>query len=202
MKIIEKTYAFNSNLHSRTATKYIIIHHSAGTGSADAVHSAHLSKGWAGIGYHFYVRLGGEVYRGRPQNTIGAHCIGYNEWSIGVCFEGNYQTDREMPAAQLKAGKELITYLKGVYPNAKVKMHKNFVSTACPGQYFPFEEISKGVKYVKKELTTANDITWELSQMIEIKDVDGFREALEKARKENSPLYWGLRKIVNGRDEK
>lgn len=197
MKIIEKTYAFNSNLHRRTATKYIIIHHSAGTGSADAVHSAHLSKGWAGIGYHFYVRKSGEIYRGRPEKTIGAHCIGYNNRSIGVCFEGNYEADKKMPTAQLKAGKELITYLRGVYPNAKVKMHKNFVSTACPGRYFPFDEISKGVKYVKKELTTANDITWELSQMIEIKDVDGFREALEKARKENSPLYWGLRKVVN-----
>ena len=198
MKIIEKTYAFNSNLHSRTATKYIIIHHSAGTGSADAVHSAHLSKGWAGIGYHFYVRKDGGVYRGRPQNTIGAHCIGYNEWSIGVCFEGNYQTDREMPTAQLKAGKELITYLKGIYPNAKVKMHKSFVSTACPGRYFPFDEISKGAEKVKKELTTANDITWELNNShFPIEDIDGFVKALEKAKQENSPLYWGYYKLVN-----
>ena len=202
MKIIEKTYKFNSALHKRTATKYIIIHHSAGTGSADAVHRVCISKGSAGIGYHFYVRKSGEVYRGRPEKTIGAHCIGYNDRSIGVCFEGNYEADKKMPTAQLNAGRELISYLRGAYPSADVKMHKSFVSTACPGKYFPFEEIKRGAKNVKKELTTANDITWELSQMIRIDDIDGFRAALERAQKENSPLYWGLRKIVNGRDEK
>ena len=46
-------------------------------------------------------------------------------------------------------------------------------------------------------LESANDIVWELSQWIEINDVPGAVAALEKARKEESPLYWMLYKVVN-----
>ncbi|MBQ4109689.1 MAG: N-acetylmuramoyl-L-alanine amidase [Clostridia bacterium] len=46
-------------------------------------------------------------------------------------------------------------------------------------------------------LVSANDIVWELSQWIEITDVAGAVEALDKAKNEESPLYWMLYKIVN-----
>lgn len=55
-----------------------------------------------------------------------------------------------------------------------------------------------GYKPQKKELETANDIIWELSQMIEIKEVDKAVKELEKAEKDNSSLYWICRKIANG----
>jgi len=38
---------------------------------------------------------------------------------------------------------------------------------------------------------------WELSQHIEISEVDKAVQALEKARKENSSLYWILYKLLN-----
>ena len=75
--------------------------------------------------------------------------------------------------------------------------HRDLMSTACPGKNFPLSDI-KSEKALNKELTSANDITWELSQMIKINDVDGFVKALDKAKRENSPLYFGLKKIVNG----
>ena len=83
------------------------------------------------------------MYRGRPIEIIGAHCTGKNSCSIGICFEGNFENET-MTAAQLKAGKELVSYLKGLYPSAEIKRHKDFQSTACPGRNFPFEEIKKG----------------------------------------------------------
>ncbi len=49
----------------------------------------------------------------------------------------------------------------------------------------------------KKVLESANDIVNELSQMIEITEVDRAIKALEQAKKENSSLYWILYKIVN-----
>lgn len=57
--------------------------------------------------------------------------------------------------------------------------------------------IIAGFGLEKAELTSANDLIWELSQTIQIDDVDGAVAALKKAKKENSPLYWLLYKVVN-----
>lgn len=197
MKIIEQSYKWNGTLSKRLLTKHIILHHRAGNGDVQSIHKSHIAaNGWVGIGYHFYVRKDGIVYRGRPLETVGAHCKEKNQnyESIGICFEGNFQNEK-MSDKQEQAGRELITYLRGIYPNAEVKRHSDFMATACPGRYFPFDEIKEGK--VKKELTSADDIIWELSQMIEITEVGKAVKALEKAKEENSSLYWILRKIVN-----
>lgn len=159
MNIIEKTYKWNGTLSARKSTKYIIIHHMAGTGSADDVHRIHVNKGWTGIGYNFFVRLDGKIYRGRPIDKAGAHTTNYNSVSVGICFEGNYETTKTMPEAQKKAGKELVSYLKGLYPSAVVKKHRDLNSTACPGKHFPFDEITSGkatTQTTTKAAKTAN----------------------------------------------
>lgn len=163
MNIIEKTYNWCGGLTKRTSTKYIILHHRAGNGDVESIHSTHLSNGWAGIGYHFYVRKDGVVYRGRPVEMIGAHTTNYNSESVGVCFEGNFESERTMSDAQINAGRELVAYLKQIYPNAQIKQHKAFQNTACPGKSFPFNDIKKGEISAKSELTTVNDIVWELN---------------------------------------
>lgn len=144
MKIIEEKYNWSGIFGERNRTEEIIIHHRSGNGDAQSLHNGHIENGWAGIGYHFYVRKDGSVYRGRPLNAVGAHCIGRNAISIGVCFEGNYQSEKTMPEAQLESGKELILYLKGLFPHAKIKNHSDCIATMCPGRYFPLEEILKG----------------------------------------------------------
>lgn len=48
------------------------------------------------------------------------------------------------------------------------------------------------------DLTSANDLIWELSQKIKINDVSGAVLALQKAKDEDNPLYWMIYKIVNG----
>ena len=197
MNIIEQKYNWNGPFSSRLLTKYIILHHRAGNGDVQSIHSTHLANGWTGIGYHFYVRKDGAVYRGRPIESVGAHCTGRNSESVGICFEGNFQNEK-MSDKQVQAGRELITYLKGLYPSAEVKKHSDFNATSCPGKHFLFEEIKRGT--VKKELTTANEIIWELMNgklKVEITEVDRAVKALEKAKAEDSSLYWILRKIVN-----
>jgi len=143
LKIIDTGFKWKGSLSRRSKTQYIILHHRAGLGDVQSIHATHISNGWSGIGYHFYVRKDGSVFRGRPISIVGAHCTGYNDNSIGVCFEGNFESET-MPDAQLNGGKELVSYLKGLYPDTEVKKHKDFQSTACPGRNFPFEEISKG----------------------------------------------------------
>jgi N-acetylmuramoyl-L-alanine amidase len=61
--------------------------------------------------------------------------------SVGVCFEGNYETTTSMPDAQLNAGLKLVEYIKGKYPGIVIKGHKDFsADTVCPGKYFPMDK--------------------------------------------------------------
>lgn len=104
MNIIEKDYNWAHELSARQVTNLIILHHAAAKSCTAAdVHNWHLNRGWAGIGYHFFVGKDGSVTRGRPLWAVGAHAESCNWRSVGVCFEGDYQAETEMPAAQLQA---------------------------------------------------------------------------------------------------
>lgn len=196
MNIIKTDFKWSGTLSERSNTNYIIIHHRAGNGDVKSIHSQHLKNGWTGIGYHFYIRKDGSIYEGRPINTVGAHTVGKNAVSVGICFEGNYESkDKEIPQPQLKSAQKLISYLKGIYKTAQVKRHCDFQATACPGKYFPFDKITQ---YETPILKNADEITWELNhRYFKIEDYEGFINALDKEKKENSPMYWGYYKLVN-----
>ena len=146
MKITDVKYNWSGTLTKRSSTKYIILHHRAGNGDVQSIHRIHLSNGWSGIGYHFYVRKDGSIYTGRPIDTVGAHCTGFNSQSVGVCFEGDYEKESTMPQTQVSAGAELISYLMQLYPGAEIKAHRDFMATSCPGKNFPFEKIKSWIK--------------------------------------------------------
>lgn len=70
----------------------IIIHCSAtpcGTDfTAADIDRWHRQRSFNGIGYHFVIRLDGTIEDGRPIGKPGAHCIGWNNRSIGICYIG------------------------------------------------------------------------------------------------------------------
>lgn len=142
MQINEVAYKWAGQLTRRTATRRIILHHAAAvTCTPQQVHQWHLANGWTGIGYHFFVRKDGTVYRGRPEDTVGAHAGNNNYDSLGVCFEGSF--DREtMPDVQLRAGQELVAYLKQKYGISTVQRHSDVNATGCPGDNFPFDALA------------------------------------------------------------
>ena len=45
-------------------------------------------NGWSDIGYHYIIRRDGTVEEGRPVENQGAHCLGQNSDSIGICLIG------------------------------------------------------------------------------------------------------------------
>ena len=153
MKIVESNLKFKNTPQKRLTTTKIVIHHAdASTCNAHMIHQWHIARGWSGMGYHFLVRKeGGIVETGRPINTIGAHCTGQNNDSVGICFEGDF--DREtMTNEQLTTGRELIAYLRGIYgQNIRIVRHKDLMATDCPGKNFPFEELTKAKKVKKKK---------------------------------------------------
>ena len=166
MNIIEKNYKWAKPLSKRGTTDLLILHHSGTTTcTPDGVHSWHVGNGWAGIGYHYLVRKDGTIYRGRPEDTVGAHAYGVNSHSIGVCFEGNYQVEPTMPAAQLQAGRELVQYLKAKLGVDRVVGHRDVAvaGASCPGQYFPFDAICATDN---NNTNTEEDIIMVATQMI------------------------------------
>jgi len=76
--------------------KWIVIHTAAhGTQSknydttAAQIDMWHRERGFKMIGYHYVVRLGGKIEKGRNETDTGAHTLGLNAVSIGICFSGN-----------------------------------------------------------------------------------------------------------------
>lgn len=118
-------------------------HHAAAkTLSPADVQRIDLANGWSGFGYAFYVRKNGEVHQGRPEQYIGAHARGYNDW-IGVCAEGAYHVETKMPPAQLAALKAVHAHLHRKYGNIRDRRHSDVNATACPGKYYPYGMVTR-----------------------------------------------------------
>lgn len=140
MKIIETKLNWAGPLAKRSTIDMIVLHH------ADAkkctiynIHNWHLANGWSGCGYHYFVNKKGEIFKGRPDDTIGSHAKGYNATSIGVCFEGNFESQIP-PQVQIDAGLQLVEYLKKKYNIKKIKGHGELMATLCPGKLFPLDK--------------------------------------------------------------
>ena len=127
--------------HNPKLVKFIIIHCSATPRGRDIgaleIRQWHLARGFKDIGYHFVVRLNGTIETGRLLGEPGAHCLGQNYCSIGVCYVGGVEKDCKTAAdtrtdAQKVALARLVRQLKRMFPYAEVRGHRDFARKACP----------------------------------------------------------------------
>lgn len=125
--------------------KYIIVHHTGGTDAdpladtshhtAEIVDAYHKSKGWDGIGYNWYIEKSGVLKKGRDESKTGAHTIGYNEKSIGICLAGNF--DATMPTtAQIITLTKLLKEKMVQFNIEPVNIvpHRAFATKTCYGK--------------------------------------------------------------------
>lgn len=146
MKVIEANLPRNGNFTRRSKTDEVILHHAeASSATVWDINAWHLDNGWVGIGYHYYIRKDGSIYRGRPEWAVGAHATGHNDRSIGICCEGAYMTET-MPAAQLASLKALLRDIMGRYGTLALKRHRDVNATSCPGDNFPWAEAQDYMK--------------------------------------------------------
>lgn len=97
----------------------------------------HQARGWKTIGYHFLIGLDGIIHEGRSLDEVGAHCIGHNQHSIGVCYVGGLDKKYRVPkdtrtVAQKISLLKLINNLKFSFPNVSIYGHRDFDNKACP----------------------------------------------------------------------
>ncbi|MEL5864651.1 N-acetylmuramoyl-L-alanine amidase [Clostridium cochlearium] len=145
MKINESNLKFKKLVYINKPNKIIYHHTEATKATIEDIHRWHLEQGWSGCGYHFLVRKDGSIWRGRPENAVGAHSLRSNLNSIGICAEGNFMKET-MGQVQKKSLIELGIYLKNKYDIVNIYGHKDVYSTDCPGINYPLEEIKLSIK--------------------------------------------------------
>ena len=137
--------------------RWIVLHHSATIeGGAGRFNASHISKGWDSLGYHFVIGNGTDTRDGLVEagprwwsQSIGAHTKSpdnrFNTYGIGVCYVGNFDTDRPT-SRQLSESARLVAWLMKTYdiPPDRVLGHRDTGrATDCPGTNFHVATIRK-----------------------------------------------------------
>ena len=119
----------------------IILHCSATPAGKDftvqQIRQWHLARGFRDIGYHYVIYRDGSIHKGRPLEQAGAHCVGHNRHSVGICYIGGLAINGKTPAdtrtvAQKAALTELLKELHAKSPHATLHGHREFAAKACP----------------------------------------------------------------------
>ena len=128
----------------------VIVHHSASTfGDWEFICRLHKARGMITGAYHAVVLNGyrkvnsyseedlGVVERGRNETVVGAHTVGYNSHSLGICLIGNFDAHNG-PVAQWGPAIGVVSAWCKRYgiPSHRVLGHREAPgqSTACPGR--------------------------------------------------------------------
>ena len=89
------------------------------------------------MNYHEYVRRDGTIEHGRNIAEPGAHVVGHNSHSIGICYEGGLNSHGEpedtRTPEQVRALRQLVERYHGYFPEALIVGHHDLnPKKPCP----------------------------------------------------------------------
>ena len=131
--------------------EFLIVHCSdSGWGDASVIDAWHRDRGFDRLGYHRVILNGFRTYAdmksgvrkdvglvelGRLDMEVGAHCVGYNSRSLGICLVGS----GVYPVQQIDALRQLVNELRSQYdiPVHNVIGHHESQSGAQEGKTCP-----------------------------------------------------------------
>lgn len=128
--------------------QHIIVHHELGFNGFAGVNEYHrqldFPKSSMGFycGYQYYIDLQGVVSQARKDDEMGAHTIGMNDKSIGICLMGNYDIARPT-APQLASLKSLVLkkMTEWAIPPNNIAGHRKYANKSCPGRLLSDSDI-------------------------------------------------------------
>ena len=144
------------------------------------------SKGnhWV-TGYHCVITADGGIHPFCRWDRYGNHAVGYNRRSLGISFNGNFETNPRIPFSnpegkmgpprptevQLQAGARVVTLWSFLY-GIEIDFEKNIIphhqiaSKACPGSNFPYDEFKRWIEFYRQK--------WEKSDLAQEK-IEAFK---------------------------
>lgn len=121
----------------------IIVHHSATdipTPQFNAINKWHRDRAFPKsrlgffVGYHFVIEKDGTVVQAREGDEEGAHTVGQNFSSIGICLVGNFSvsnpTEKQINALGALLSRLVATYSLDAYD---IVPHRTYKQTECYG---------------------------------------------------------------------
>lgn len=152
-----------ANDYSEHFIDSIVIHHSwfpdqksyKEAQSIYGIQKYHMnSNGWDDIGYHYLIGPGGLIFRGRPEEVSGAHCVP-NSGKVGICLLGNYDPECDpLPEKGWDSLKKLTVAISSKHdvPPDMIFGHRDFSPKSCPGEtvYKAFPELKAMVPFPSK----------------------------------------------------
>lgn len=95
----------------------------------DEIDDWHQARGWSGCGYHAIIRRSGQIEFGRHFDAVGAHVMGQNYRSVGICLVGGIDLDGNpednFTDPQMISLRGLLEVLQAAYPGAQVVGHRD-----------------------------------------------------------------------------
>jgi len=164
------------NIHRRDKDPSLVVYHHTAMPSQSSfedvvgvIKSRTDSRGnhWV-TGYNCVILADGSIRGFCRWDRYGSHAVGYNRKSLGITFNGNFETNPHVPFSnpdgrmgpprptepQLDAGARVVTLWTFLYPipvdfaNAIIP-HKQVASKACPGSGFPYDEFRRRVEFYR-----------------------------------------------------
>lgn len=86
------------------------------------------------VGYHYVIFPDGKIFQTRKEDEEGAHCIGQNFTSVGICLVGNFDLEIPTTAQEVSLG-SLLRDIRTRYNISitRIYPHRAFSQTNCPG---------------------------------------------------------------------
>ena len=157
---------------------YLIVHHTGGSDTYPLADSSNQTfedvnrehrnnpRTWLGeysslgyaIGYHYFIDKQGKLTQGRSDLDEGAHAVGHNTDSLGICLAGNF--DLTMPTVEqitsLKAilGRKMAEYS---IPASNIFPHRHFANKSCYGNNLPDNWASQLMSTTSKPVEPCQD---------------------------------------------
>lgn len=119
------------------------------------------------VGYHFYISKDGTIKQARLDTDEGAHTIGYNSQSLGICLAGNF--DATFPTeAQISSLQTLLTQKSKQYsiPMENIVPHRRFAQKTCYGNKLADNWASLLVMSKEQRLIKATSLLLEATELL------------------------------------
>jgi hypothetical protein len=116
------------------------------------------------VGYHYFINKDGKVTQTREHYEEGAHCIGMNKSSIGVCFAGNFDVTKPT-TKQLVSWMRLYSKIEREFPNIPTYPHRKYATKSCHGNLLSDDYFVMNQKK-QSMLTTIEMLLWKITSLL------------------------------------